>query len=199
MRIVLAISKYGSMVRSGAVFASHARYRTGEARRGQERPGEARRGQERPGEARRDQERPGETRRGQDRPGETRRGLLGKLPQEVPRRSFRSISHPCSESGPRRSPESSFGAFPGPVRKVVPRGLQKVILEHFRPLLGKSPQEVPRRSFRSISRHCSESGDPRRSPESLFGACRWRSQEKPGEARGGQERPGEASQAGPEA
>jgi hypothetical protein len=51
---------------------------------------------------------------------------------------------------------------------VVPGGLQRVVLEHFRRQPAKSSQEASRGSFWSISNTSPQSG-PRRPPEGRFG------------------------------
>ena len=48
-----------------------------------------------------------------------------KWSQEASRGSFSSISNASSQSGPRKHPEGSFGAFQAPARKVVPGELRR--------------------------------------------------------------------------
>ena len=50
------------------------------------------------------------------------------LPQEG---TFWSISKPRPQNGPRKPPESHFGAFPSLGRRMGSGSLQKAILEHF--------------------------------------------------------------------
>ena len=83
--------------------------------------------------------------------------------------SFWSIAGANPQNGPRRPPESRFRAFQAPARKVVPGGLQRVVLEHFRRQPAKWSQEASRGSFSTISGASPPSG-PRRPPEARFGA-----------------------------
>jgi hypothetical protein len=91
-----------------------------------------------------------------------------KWSQEASRRSFWSISGASPQSGPRKPPEGRFGAFQTPARKVVPGGLQRVVLEHFKHQPAKWSQEASRRSFWSIS-GASPQSRPRKPPEGRFG------------------------------
>ena len=82
---------------------------------------------------------------------------LAKLSQEASRGSFSNISNASSQSDPRKHSKGCFGAFQAPTRKVVPVGIQRMVLEHFNGKLAKLSQEASRGSFSSISNASSKS------------------------------------------
>ena len=86
-----------------------------------------------------------------------------------PRRPFWSISKPRPQNGPRKPPESHFGAFPSPGRRMGPGSLQKAILEHFQAQVPEWAQEASRKPFWSISKPRPQN-EPRKPPEAHFTA-----------------------------
>ena len=67
--------------------------------------------------------------------------------QEAPESHFGAFPNPGRRIRPRKPPESHFGAFPSPGRRMGPGSLQKAILEHFQAQAAEWAQEAPRSQF----------------------------------------------------
>ena len=75
----------------------------------------------------------------------------------------------CPQNGPRKFPERRFDYSLVPNSKMVPGGLQRILLKHFCRQGAKWSQETSRGPLWSISGAKPQNG-PRRFPEGRFGA-----------------------------